>query len=499
MKKKFTFLLAISCLILINAFAQERYSLYGFKLQNHDTTIYVGDTLLIKATVKTQDSIITNPNFNLTIRPEYLGTFTGKIFKAVKPGWGYIIANYNGKIDQCRINVLDSTANDKNEGDENDGLTTEKGHKDSLLCLGNKMRILPKDTMVTVGSSIQYQAQILKDSVWVNTAVKWSLKGAGEMNKFGREENEDAIGTISADGRLDVTKSGIAFVIAKGDSGVVLTRIIAIKGAPTDTVGMNTIHILRVMPNGKILPEKTIREGQKFTIDGIPAPLNIFNGAKIYFPVGSLHEDITLQIKMPTFARVDSTGANVSFGGKRKILTGIAFEVYVNKQHISPYYFDTPLNVTIPFKRGLMKKMNIDIAKLSVFFAKDSLTLDSAGLDNIVLDTASNQIFANVAHFSNLAVAESDGILSEKTATLPGSALFYPNPAEGNVTIDFRKLDATPVRIVICNLLGQTVLSKEVNSLQETIDLSRLRTGMYQLQAFDSSKRLVYKGKLLKK
>jgi len=477
MMKKSTLLLMAACLMVLSTFAQQppQRSKVVFKLQVHDTTIYVGDTLLINATAKTQDTVFTHPDFSLTIRPEYLGTFTGKTFSAVKPGWGYILANYNGLMDQCRINVLDTIVS-------KDTIAPDHDNPD---CLAAIMRILPKDTIVTTGSVIQYKAQILKDSVWTDTPVTWSLKG------------HDLIGTISSDGKLTVTRTGISFVVAKGNSGKIMSRVIAIKALPADTTGLNTIHILRVLPNGKILPGQTIKEGGKFTLGGLPTPLNFLNGAKIYFPVGSLHEDITLQVKMPTFAKVDSTGTNISFGRKRKILSGITFEVYVNNQHVTPYYFDTPLNVTVPFKRGLIKNMDIDINKLSVFFAKDSLTLDTLGLTNIVLDTASNQIYANVAHFSNLAIAESNEVLSVKEISAPSSVLFYPNPVDQSMTINLENTEAAS--IVISNLLGQTVLTKPVTASQMMIDLSRLGTGMYQLQVLDSNKQLLSIGKLLKK
>ena len=56
---------------------------------------------------------------------------------------------------------------------------------------------------------------------------------------------------------------------------------------------------------------------------------------------------------------------------------------------------------------------------------------------------------------------------------------YYPNPVKNSLNI---KNDATIKSVTITNLIGQTVLSKNINDLQSEIDLSNLQSGIYMMK-----------------
>lgn len=348
-----------------------------------------------------------------------------------------------------------------------------------------KLRIQPMDTLVSIGSTIDYKLQMLNDSSeWVDIDAVWSLKGS-------------AIGTISQVGHLEVTASGIAYVIAQTAEGRIIARVVSREAVVVaDSSDLNTISISRVFPDGKVLPAQIVKEGGSYTMGGLPAPLNLLNGAQIYFPVGSLHENIAIQIKLPAFVKVDRQ-KNVNFGGK--ILNAISFDVYVNNVHIEPYYFDIPLNVILPYKHGLVRKMGLDISKLSLFYAKDSTELDSKGISNVMLDTTTNQIYSQVAHFSCLALSEGAQFTSTgKNADLE-QINFYPNPVDHNLYINLNGVQADGAAIVITNMLGQKVVTMKTSSNMLQLNTSGWSAGLYQLQVLDKQNNLIYVSKIVKK
>jgi len=393
----------------------------------------------------------------------------------------FIFASYAQKVDPNRGNPKDSTIHVKDSLYIRDSTRVEK---DSME-YRPKLRILPMDTLVSIGSAIDYKLQMLNDSSeWIDLDAKWSLKGS-------------SIGSIDENGHLDVTASGIAYVVVFAEEGRIVARVVSREAVTVaDSTGLNTISISRVFPDGKVLPPQVIKEGDSYKIGGLPAPLNLLNGAQIYFPVGSLHENIAIQIKLPEFVKVDRQ-KNVNFGGK--ILNAVSFDVYVNDVHIEPYNFDIPLNVILPFKRGVIRKMGLDISRLSLFYAKDSTELDSMGISNVMLDTITNQIYSQVAHFSSLALTEVSQYTSTKKIAELNQMIVYPNPANANLNIDFNGVKTESATIVITNILGQTVLTAKTTSNTVQLNTSGLSTGLYHLQVLDEQNKLIFVSKIMKK
>lgn len=268
-----------------------------------------------------------------------------------------------------------------------------------------------------------------------------------------------------------------------------------------DTTGINNIYISRVLPSGKVLPAQLVKEGQTYVIGGLPSPMNILNGGEIYFPVGSLNEDIKIYIELPKYAEIVKGNSNkedsVRFKNK-KVLNSVAFHVYVNDSLISPYYFDLPLEVSIPFKRGLIKKLGLDASKLSLFYATDSLEFDQDGISDVVIDSAANVIKSKVAHFSNLVVAEGNGTTNIKVVSLPLVSM-YPNPVGDYLNIKFsEKLEGSKT-VSVYNIMGQPFV-KVMNASDEfQLNMSGLPAGVYYIKVTNDLNEVVSSKPVLKK
>jgi len=131
--------------------------------------------------------------------------------------------------------------------------------------------------------------------------------------------------------------------------------------------------------------------------------LKAMNGIKLDFPNKSIPNDINITCKMPSVAQYDNDTEEVSFGGN--IITAAKFEVSVDGSVISPYYFDKPIEVTIPFNGDFVRDSGIDPLKLRIYFVTSTGELDEAGISDVVVDTVQNTVTGMVAHFSELAVA----------------------------------------------------------------------------------------------
>lgn len=268
-----------------------------------------------------------------------------------------------------------------------------------------------------------------------------------------------------------------------------------------DTTGINNIYISRVLPSGKILPAQLIKEGQTYVIGGLPSPMNILNGGEIYFPVGSLNEDIKIHIELPKYAKIvkaDSDKSDsVSFRNK-KVLNSVAFHVFVNDSLISPYYFQLPLEVKIPFKRGLIRKLGLDASKLSLFYASDSLELDQDGISEVVIDSAENVIKSKVAHFSNLVVAEGNGITKLADMSMP-LVTMYPNPVGDFLNIKFSEELKGNKTVRVYNMMGQPFVKSVNNTSQMQLNMSSLPAGVYFIKVTNDLNEVISSKPVLKK
>ena len=143
--------------------------------------------------------------------------------------------------------------------------------------------------------------------------------------------------------------------------------------------------------------------GETAVLFGIDYPLDFMNGTKLNFPEDSFTDDIEVTFTLPIFAQTDSENEEVTFDGG--ILTAVTFHVSVNDEVISPYFFDIPVEISIPYDIDVLNELGLDPQALGMFFVDPTGELTSEGISNVVVDEDLEIIYAKVAHFSDVAVA----------------------------------------------------------------------------------------------
>jgi len=236
------------------------------------------------------------------------------------------------------------------------------------------IEVSPADTLVEKGETIQYRAtayNILDEAVEAAT-IHWSVIGE--------------IGEIDDAGIFTALEGGEGFVVASVMSG--------------DEVISNAVKVTVFMEEVKI-PE--IKPNEPVALENLTYPLDFMNGATITFPEKSIPEEVEISVSLPSFARVDNENRVVSYEGD--IVAAVAFEVVVDGQVVSPYYFEEPVEISIPFDKAELNRLGIDPLDIRIFYVTASGEFDNEGISDIQVDTFHNVVSAKVAHFSNFAVA----------------------------------------------------------------------------------------------
>ena len=76
--------------------------------------------------------------------------------------------------------------------------------------------------------------------------------------------------------------------------------------------------------------------------------------------------------------------------------------------------------------------------------------------------------------------------------------VMFPNPVNNQLNFDFKSLDVDELTISITDVQGRVILNNRINSTNNSIDVSSLSTGLYQVTILEGSSILSTK-KLIKK
>ena len=412
----------------------------AIEITNGDVEILVGDSLQFAVVYIDTNNVETDTTGSWSVFPDSLGSISESgLFYADLPG-------------ECIVSVSLDTLSDWVSAIIN----MEEDEDTSGSGGGNAFVIVPEDTIIAIGSQVQYLAYYRAENGGlgglVDTTLTWSLQGM-------------PIGDLSQEGLLTASTTGFALIHAQFEE-LEGTGFVVVADSSYDSTGLNTITITKDSPNPQgysVMQELT--EGEMWTIGGLPYPMNILNGGGVYFPIGSLTEDVRIHTTLPAFANVGADSVDWGSGG---VIGGVDFSVMVNDTIVEPYYFETPLIVGLVFKRGLLQNLAIDPLTLGLYFATtdgDSVIFDTTGIGYPTIDLDRNKIFSSVAHFSSLAImGETGTIVSTEPDLLSvpvGYSLMqnYPNPFNPTTAIEFSLPEVQNVRITVYDILGHEIMS----------------------------------------
>lgn len=446
--------------------------------------IAVGDSLQFQAVYCDTNGLEHDTVIVWSAFPDSIGSVTSTgLFYGYSPGESIVTAVLDTLEAWAEVAVFN-----EDEDDEDTGFAYQH------------LVILPKDTLISVGDSLQFLVYQVSDSgtigALIDTVDQWNLLGM-------------PLGVINEDGVFQAVSPGFAIVeaIVGEHTG---TALVIVNDTIPDPSGINTITITRTnnSPRGFSVID-TIMEGGIWIVGGLPYPMNILNGAGVFFPAGCLKEDIRIHIDLPDFARVGQD--SVTFGPKN-VVSGVNFQVFVQDTLSEPYYFERNLIVGLVYKRGLLNHLGIDPLTLSLFYADaedDSVLFDSDGISYPTLDLTSNRVLSCVAHFSSIVLkGESGAIVRNDFQNNNQPSGFrlnrnYPNPFNATTIISYQIPNEEMVTITVYNMIGQlveTLVSEKqsVGYYKVHWNASRYSSGIYVFHIQAGSFSDFRKGVLLK-
>ena len=392
-----------------------------------------GDSVQMMAFYIDEEGEKTDTTFTWSVQPPELGLFpdpsTGMFF-AGEAGTGVIIASLDDMADTVRLQVTQPRTGSENNNS------------------GKQIVISPGDTIVNVGdlASIQYEATLKSTGAPSDGAeVQWSTSG----DTLGSIDETTGLFTLSGE-------TGVALITATYNHFRVSVELQVVN--PEADSEVNTILFHRVLPDGTELPVRVFHEGDTYKIGGLPFPLNMLNGGMLHFPFGCINEDIVLYMFIPEeYANVNDENSEVSLNDG--IITGVKFSVMpVGADAIvEPYYFNTPLNLSLVYKRGLLDSLGITPETLGVFFA-DNTGFVTDGTGDVAIDTVRNKIYAQIEHFSTIVVRQKNAVTLTKTLESKNNILsVYPNPFRSSTRIEYTVQGDSQIHLAIYNVTGQEV------------------------------------------
>jgi hypothetical protein len=347
-------------------------------------------------------------------------------FKAIKAGTVLVIATAGALSDTAVVTIAED----------------EDPPAGNLVA---SIEIVPGSAITVIDESFQFGLEAKNaEGGDVEAEVTWSV-------------SDESIGTVDQTGNFTGKAEGEVYVIAV--CGALLdSAFVTVSEEPLIDPDTPTVTIYRINPSGKLAQcGEAVTEGGVITIGGMPHPLNVLNGMTLSFPEGSLPETIQIVYSTPKFAKVGQNDVTFEDG----IVNGVTFEVAVDGEAVSPYYFGVPIDVAIPYKRGLLANLGLKPEDLGMFFAADSGELESdPGITDIVVDLERNVITGKVAHFSTIVLAPKSAAPTAVKEQAPAAFALsqnVPNPFNPATIISFAVPASGMVKLGIYNVLGQEV------------------------------------------
>ena len=431
-----------------SALWQNRLDGYKVSVKPASAILAAGDSLQFEAMLTDTNGTVIDTSFTWSVEGNFGAIDENGLFYAVEDGRGFVYAFVGDLFGKATVRVREATGNNQNQSSK------------------IKLAIVPEDTTLMIGETVTYAALLIQSNGSSEpVAAEWSVRG-------------QAVGSISEDGTFMAEASGVAVIVAKADRYTATGRVMVVSEA--DTSEHDGVHIrLHDRDGSQVGSVQRIEEQHELKFTGLPFPLNLFNGGELVLPPGSLDEEISIDITLPDLAEIIGDTTIVFTDA---ILSGITFNVYVNGVLTSPYVFDPPVHLTLPYKAELMAALGITVDDIAMFFYNDDGTYESTGVTNMVVDTAANKIHADIYHFSQIVIGDAALVsatgISDEIARLPKSSRLYenyPNPFNPTTNIAFDVAGQSAQRVIldVYNLLGQKI---------KTVYNEQVQPGHYEMQ-----------------
>ncbi len=423
--------------IRVTSVKEDKKSKYPYlMIVSKRADLRVGDFVELMAFIVKEPGQREAVTVNWKIKPDSLAFFKGDTLFASAPGKGIVFAEYNELKDSIVLKVKE--------------MLTKEEPKDIL----RNYQVSPQDTTVTTGTKVSYQL-VDGDGNSFKGTVKWQVLGK-------------KVGEISNDGIFTAQQPGVGVVKATIENIRSLTTRIIVSKDTLTSVDQNVASFFRVLPNGIVLPEKKIKEGGSYIFGGFPYPLNVLNGGLLHLPYGSLKENVSVYMMLPE--KVKGVEGNEELTFPDSIFTGVKFIVMVNNQPVEPYYFEKPLHLSLVYKHELLDSLGIPPGQIGMFF-DESGDYTASGISNVLIDSASNRILAQVEHFSTLVIKYDKSLVANKSEVEHKQlSVNYPNPFTHSTQIKYSVAGSKPVIFTILNQTGQMMKKMAVRSVAEGVN-----------------------------
>ncbi|NIW49139.1 MAG: hypothetical protein GWN30_31555, partial [Gammaproteobacteria bacterium] len=177
-------LLVINLLATLS-YAQTQDTFPRVMIVSGNVQLSVGDSVQNVAVFQDTGGVEMDTTFNWSVKPDSLGKFnpTG-LFTTTHEGEGYIFVSLDTLVDSVMVEVKATDEDDKQPS------------------VGGEFFIVPGDTIIQIGTALQFTAHFRDTSgVVTDTSAQWSLKG-------------QPVGTISDSGLLNAYSPGVVLVKA---------------------------------------------------------------------------------------------------------------------------------------------------------------------------------------------------------------------------------------------------------------------------------------------
>jgi hypothetical protein len=249
----------------------------------------------------------------------------------------------------------------------------------------------------------------------------------------------------------------------------------------------DTVLIRIQSTTGALIQQAEIREGESFRFSGLAFPLQMLNGLELTLPDSAVQGRTELIVELPTFAAVDIARQRVSFGDSMAI--AVRFRVNQGGQPVSPFFFDTPIELTLPIPPNLPTGFGSTVSNFRLVYRTEDGRFDTTGIRTRVVDALRATVTASVPHFSVIAMTGGGGTPTSTESASTGAQSFeleqnFPNPFNPSTVIRYALDESASVTLDVFNTLGQRVAVletgfKSAGTHAVTFDARDLPSGVY--------------------